>query len=72
MAPSIRVTQESYEGLRTMIEKSYAKTISAVIERFLKEEGVIPLEQSNSQSQGFEGQDKSEANIARGHQNYRY
>ena len=50
MAPSIRVTQETYNGLKTMIESSYGKTINAVIERFLKEEGVIPIEQDASKT----------------------
>jgi hypothetical protein len=44
MAPSIRVSPEAYNGLRKMIDASYANTISGVIERFLKEEGVMPLE----------------------------
>ena len=46
MAPSIRVSPEAYNGLRKMIDASYANTISGVIERFLKEEGVMPLEQN--------------------------
>jgi len=46
MVPSIRVSQETYNGLKTMIENSYGKTINAVIERFLKEEGVVPIEQN--------------------------
>jgi len=50
MAPSIRVTQEVYGGLRRMIEASYGKTINGVIERFLKEEGVVPPDLSTVQS----------------------
>ena len=46
MAPSIRVSPEAYNGLRKMIDASYANTISGVIERFLEEEGVMPLEQN--------------------------
>jgi hypothetical protein len=46
MSPSIRVSQETYNGLKTMIENSYGKTINAVIERFLREEGVVPIEQN--------------------------
>ena len=46
MAPSIRVSPETYNGLRKMIDASYANTISGVIERFLEEEGVMPLEQN--------------------------
>ena len=45
--PSIRVSPEVYKGLTAMIEASYASNISAVIERFLREEGVLkPLEQN--------------------------
>ena len=48
MAPSIRVSHEVYKGLKKMIEGSYANSISTVIERFLKEEGVIPLEENTA------------------------
>ena len=65
MAPSIRVTQEVYNGLRTMIEASYGKTINAVVERFLREEGVIPFERSTGQSTTFEGDGKNEAEKVR-------
>ena len=42
MAPSIRISPEAYHGLKTMVAASYSKTISGVINRFLKEEGVMP------------------------------
>jgi hypothetical protein len=54
MAPSIRVTQETYNGLKTMIDSSYGKTINGVIERFLKEEGVTPLEQDTGKTSELE------------------
>ena len=41
MAPSIRISPEAYHGLKTMVAASYSKTISGVINRFLKEEGVM-------------------------------
>lgn len=59
MAPSIRVTNEVYGGLKAMIEASYGKTINSVIERFLREEGVIPLEQNPAQNFSNEGQEKN-------------
>lgn len=62
MAPSIRVSQDVYNGLRTMIETSYANTISGVIERFLREEGIIQLEQSLIQNTEFEEEKKSKEN----------
>ena len=40
MAPSIRVTPEGYQGLKKLIDAGYANTMSGVIERFVKEEGV--------------------------------
>jgi hypothetical protein len=61
MAPSIRVTQETYNGLKAMIESSYGKTINAVIERFLKEEGVIPLKQDTGKVSESEETNKHEA-----------
>jgi hypothetical protein len=58
MAPSIRVTQETYNGLKAMIESSYGKTINGVIERFLKEEGVIPLELATGKTSGADATSK--------------
>ena len=46
MSPSIRVSPQAYNGLRKMIDASYANTISGVIERFLEEEGVMPEKQN--------------------------
>ena len=46
MAPSIRVSPEAYNGLRKMIDASYANTMSGVIDRFLEEEGVMPEKQN--------------------------
>ena len=60
MAPSIRVSEEVYNGLRKMIEASYANTISTVIERFLREEGVIPMESNTFDRTAFEEQEKNE------------
>ena len=42
MAPSIRVTPEGYKGLKKLIDSGYAKTFSGAIDRFVKEEGVMP------------------------------
>jgi hypothetical protein len=58
--PSIRVSPEAYSGLKKMIEASYANTISAVIERFLKEEGVMPLEQKSLENIRFEEEEGQE------------
>ena len=60
MAPSIRVSEEVYNGLRKMIEASYANTISTVIERFLREEVVIPMESNTFDRTAFEEQEKNE------------
>ena len=46
MAPSIRVSPETYNGLRKMIDASYANTISGVLERFVEEEGFMPEKQN--------------------------
>jgi hypothetical protein len=55
MCPSIRVSPEAYSGLKKMIEASYANTISAVIERFLREEGVLgPAEQNSAPNIKFD------------------
>jgi hypothetical protein len=62
MAPSIRVSQEVYNGLRKMIESSYAPTISSVIEKILKEEGVLPQEENTANTITLEKEDKNEEN----------
>jgi len=67
MAPSIRVTQDVYNGLKVMIEEQgYAKTPNGVIDRFLREEGVMPSEPSVAQNIVFQqvGKNKAESTTA--------
>jgi hypothetical protein len=59
--PSIRVSPEVYKGLTVMIEASYASNISAVIERFLREEGVLQsLEQNSEPNIDFDKEPENE------------
>ena len=67
MAPSIRVTQDVYNGLRAMIEEQgYAKTPNGVIDRLLRGEGVMPSEPSVAQNIVFQqvGKNKAETTTA--------
>jgi hypothetical protein len=59
--PSIRVTQDSYIGLKKMIASGYSKTISGVIDRFLREEGITTQESAENtpEKQNTESQNKN-------------
>lgn len=64
--PSIRVSPETYKGLKLLIKASYANNMSAVIERFLREEGILSydfqkhLEQHLNKQQSFSEPEQKE------------
>ena len=54
MAPSIRVNQDVYRALKTLIDAGYAKNLNAVVDKLLREAGEMPSESSDVENLVFE------------------